>query len=109
MLTENGTTMIDTTSKKIVHPWRNLTKIFIFVGLVFCVLGLSGCQQMMRGILNPKGVITYQERQLFFDALALMLIVVLPVFIMSFAFILRYHAKHKTADYKPNWNYSLFL
>ncbi len=64
---------------------------------------------MMLGVLNPKGVITYQERELLFDALALMLIVVIPVIIMSFAFVLRYRASYKTSEYQPKWSHNLFL
>ncbi len=61
------------------------------------------------GVLNPKGIITFQERQLLFDALALMLIVVIPVIIMSFAFIYRYHHKRSGKDYRPNWSHNTFL
>jgi len=63
----------------------------------------------MAGVLNPQGIIAYEERQLLFDALALMLIVVIPVIIMSFAFVVRYRASHKTAEYKPNWCHNVFL
>lgn len=69
---------------------------------------LSGCGLHL-GMLNPKGVVAVQERKLFFDSLALMLIVVIPVIIMSFAFVIRYRASHKTADYKPNWSHNVFL
>lgn len=61
------------------------------------------------GMLNPKGLIAYQERKLFFDTLALMLIVVLPVIVMSLTFIFHYRASHRTREYKPNWSHSYFL
>jgi cytochrome o ubiquinol oxidase subunit 2 len=38
-----------------------------------------------------------------------MLIVVIPVIIMSFAFIYHYRISHRTRDYKPNWSHSYFL
>lgn len=82
------------------------------LGLVFLVLGaliLSGCQQQMTGVLNPKGLVAYQERQLLFDAVALMLIVVIPVVIMSFAFVFRYRASHEKGQYKPNWCHNPLL
>lgn len=84
-------------------------KIFLLAGCCICLLILSGCHQQMTGVLNPKGVITYQERELLFDALALMLIVVIPVIIMSFAFVFRYRASHRTSEYKPNWGHNVFL
>lgn len=76
---------------------------------VFLTLFLVGCGKDATGILNPKGVIAYEEKILLFDSIALMLIVVLPVIIMSFAFVYRYRESHKTAEYKPNWSHSVFL
>lgn len=70
-------------------------------------LCLTGCQS--EGVLNPKGVIAFQERQLLFDSLALMLIVVIPVIVMSFVFVARYHDTHPTAEYRPNWCHSVTL
>lgn len=73
------------------------------------ILGLTGCEGHLVGMLNPKGLIAYQERKLFFDTLALMMIVVLPVIIMSFTFIYHYQISHKVTDYKPNWSHNYFL
>lgn len=81
---------------------------FIFIGVV--TAGLAGCSShYIGGVLNPKGLIAYEERKLFFDTLALMLIVVLPVIIMSFAFVYHYQISHRVRDYKPNWSHSYFL
>ncbi len=73
------------------------------------LLSLAGCSHEITGILNPKGVIAYEERILLFDSLALMMIVVLPVIIMSFAFVYKYRVSQKHSDYKPNWSHSTFL
>jgi cytochrome o ubiquinol oxidase subunit II len=82
----------------------------IFIGLALSLpLFITGCQQKLTGVLAPKGLITYEERKLLFDAVALMLIVVIPVIIMSFAFVFRYRETHKTSEYKPNWAHSVFL
>lgn len=78
-------------------------------GLLLLLCLLQGCQTHVTGVLNPKGLITFQERQLLFDSLALMMIVVLPVIIMSIVFIVRYRENHPTADYKPNWCHSTTL
>lgn len=77
--------------------------------LIATSLTLVGCQGLHQGVLNPKGLITFQERQLLFDAVALMLIVVLPVVIMSFAFIRRYRASHQRGQYRPNWCHNTLL
>jgi len=70
---------------------------------------LTGCSVSRLGMLNPQGIVTYEERRLFFDTLALMLIVVLPVIVMSFTFLYHYRASHRLRDYKPNWSHNHFL
>jgi len=77
--------------------------------VLFLVLCLCGCGAEVAGVLNPKGVIAFEERQLLFDSLALMLIVVLPVIIMSFAFVYRYHQSRSGSEYKPDWCHSALL
>lgn len=74
--------------------------------LVAC---LAGCKGQLTGMLDPKGLIASEERKLFFDTLALMLIVVLPVIVMSFTFVYHYQVSHRVTDYKPNWSHSYLL
>jgi cytochrome o ubiquinol oxidase subunit 2 len=91
------------------YTLKSLTKLLWLMASLALVLSLTGCQSHMVGLLNPKGLIAYEERKLFFDTLALMLIVVIPVIIMSLTFIYHYQVSHRTADYKPNWGHSYFL
>lgn len=89
-----------------------LKKLIKFSSLALIGLidvGLVGCHSMMAGMLNPEGIVSAEEKKIFFDSLALMLIVVIPVFIMSFTFILHYRAGKSTADYRPNWGRSVIL
>lgn len=90
-------------------PIRSLTKplAVILSSLVF--FALTGCDQHLVGMLNPKGMIAYSERRLFINTLALMLIVVLPVIVMSISFVVHYRASRPIKSYKPNWDHSLFL
>lgn len=88
-----------------IKQFFNLKWIVVIASLI----GLTACHSPMSGMLNPKGVITFYERKLFFDTLALMLIVVLPVIVMSFTFIYHYRASHRVRDYKPNWSHNHFL
>jgi cytochrome o ubiquinol oxidase subunit II len=76
--------------------------------LVSVLFVLSACS-VAGGVLHPKGVVTAEERRLLFDSVALMMIVVIPVIIMSFAFAWRYRASHKTSEYRPDWSHSYFL
>lgn len=78
--------------------------------LLFIVLAtLTGCTAISQGMLNPAGFIATAERKLFFNTLALMLIVVLPVIVMSLTFVYHYRLKNTLAEYQPNWHHSFFL
>lgn len=86
-----------------------LIKWLMTVSGFLLVFTLAGCSGNQVGMLNPKGLIAFEERKLFFDTLALMLVVVLPVIIMSLTFIYHYQASHRNKEYKPNWGHSYFL
>lgn len=100
--------MIDKDAK-ICNFLKKLLNFSLFGLIILSAITLVGCRAMTTGILNPKGIIAYEEKQLFFDSLALMLVIVVPVFIMSFTFIIRYHESHKTSNYQPNWDHSILL
>ena len=57
-------------------------------------------------VLDPKGPVALAERDLLFTAVAFMLIVIVPVFALTFWFAWRYRASNKTARYDPDWSYS---
>ena len=52
-------------------------------------------------VLNPKGTIADQQRQLIITATLLMSVVVLPVFALTFGIAWRYRAGNKKARYSP--------
>lgn len=58
-------------------------------------------------VLDPKGIVALKERNLMYIASLLMLIVVIPVFILTFAVCLRYRASNKSAEYSPNWDHDI--
>jgi len=66
----------------------------------------GACDLRHAPVLDPKGPIALAERDLLFTAFALMLIVVIPVFIMTFLFAWRYRASNSAARYTPDWAYS---
>lgn len=93
--------------KKLRNPF---VKSFLNWAIWLIILfSLTACKDHIDGMLNPKGYIAYEERKLFFDTLALMLIVVLPVIVMSLTFVYHYRVSHRVRDYKPNWSHSYFL
>ncbi|MDW2210586.1 ubiquinol oxidase subunit II, partial [Vibrio sp. 2025] len=73
-------------------------------GSLACViLLLSGCNS---ALLDPKGAIGVQEKELIITALLLMLIVVIPVILMTIYFAYRYRASNTDEEYAPEWSHS---
>ncbi|HSI20675.1 MAG TPA: ubiquinol oxidase subunit II [Verrucomicrobiae bacterium] len=57
-------------------------------------------------VLQPKGIIGQQQMELMKTAVFLMLLVVIPVFILTFAIAWRYRADNTKATYTPNWDHN---
>ena len=58
-------------------------------------------------VLNPKGIISVAERNLIVFTVLLSLVVVIPVFFMTFYFAYKYREDNKSnVDYKPDWDHS---
>jgi len=55
-------------------------------------------------VLNPKGLIALKERNLMVTATLLMLIVVVPVYILTFSIAWKYRAGNDKAKYMPDWD-----
>ena len=56
-------------------------------------------------VLQPKGLIGNQERDLMIVCALLMLIIVVPVLILTFVFAWGYRASNQKAKYSPNWEH----
>lgn len=57
-------------------------------------------------VLAPSGAVAYQQRDLIVVATLLMLLVVIPVYILTFAIAWRYRAGNTKATYKPHFSSS---
>jgi cytochrome o ubiquinol oxidase subunit II len=81
-------------------------KYFIFVGLssLCAVTLLGGCSSII--LFDPKGPIGEAERSLIIASIALMLIVLIPVFIMTFWFARKFRASNTESTYMPKWSHS---
>lgn len=78
---------------------RNLCNI----ALTSAVLALSGCKG---GILDPKGQIGIDEKNLIIIATVLMLLVVIPVIVMTLYFAWKYRDTQNHEIYAPKWAHS---
>ena len=86
---------------------RIIIVIFIFIDVFLLGKILLAGKNIQ--VLNPKGIIALQERDLAFTALFLMFIVVIPVFIWAFHVGTTYHENNKRAKYTPDWDHNTKL
>jgi cytochrome o ubiquinol oxidase subunit 2 len=68
------------------------------------LLVLGGCNQIE--LMNPKGSIGAQEKDLILIALGMMLLVVIPVILLTLVFAWRYRESNIKATYAPKWAHS---
>ena len=70
--------------------------------LLCCALPLAGCG----GVLDPHGPVGASERLILFDALAIMLAIVIPVIVATLGFAWWFRASNDRAFYWPEWAFS---
>lgn len=85
-----------------VKRYRN---VLSRAALIFIVLALFGCRF---DLLDPKGEIGVEIRELILTSLILMLIIVIPVILMVAVFARRYRLGNKKSqkEYAPDWHHS---
>lgn len=84
------------------------TKIALII-LIFLLVGGGGILYLFLGdiiVLNPQGMIGNKQRNLIVSSTLLMLIVVIPVFLLTFWISWKYRAENKKATYSPHWWHS---
>lgn len=79
-------------------------KIALMILLVLGVIGAAGWYLHGNSIavLDPKGPVAHAQRSLIIVVTLLMLIVVVPVFVLTFVISWRYRASNTTAKYTPD-------
>jgi cytochrome o ubiquinol oxidase subunit 2 len=86
---------------------RPLIALLLFAGIIsLVILALQPVAiyhyRDFIALLFPKGIIALKERNLLFLLQAIMLIVVVPVYILTFIFAWKYRAGNKKAKYDPD-------
>jgi cytochrome o ubiquinol oxidase subunit 2 len=66
-------------------------------------LALAGCSA---GVLDPQGPVARAEKQILFDSVGAMLLIVVPVILATIAFAWWFRAGNRRARYRPDWDYS---
>ena len=85
--------------------FKSACLILVSLGVVL----LSGWFLLTQDIavLHPKGLIAVKQRNLMINLSLWMLIVVIPVFILTFFISWKYKASNAKAKYSPDWDYSI--
>ncbi|MGL5263963.1 MAG: ubiquinol oxidase subunit II [Candidatus Rhabdochlamydia sp.] len=80
-------------------------KVLFFILLTLAVIALSVVylSSINIAVLNPKGTIALKERNLFIIITLIMLIVVIPVFVLTWVISWKYREGNK-AKYTPDWD-----
>lgn len=90
-------------------PKKPVAFILIFAGLILLGFLLMQPLQILHfhgdiALLWAKGRIAIEQRNLLFIIQAIMLLVVIPVYILTFIFSWVYRAYNKYAKYTPDWD-----
>jgi cytochrome o ubiquinol oxidase subunit 2 len=80
---------------------NKLARVLKLLGLLPLTFLVSACQGV--ALLDPKGPIGAQERDLIYLSVGLGLIILIPVFFMVAWFAFRYRESNTKATYKPHW------
>jgi cytochrome o ubiquinol oxidase subunit 2 len=70
---------------------------------VACLWTMSGRAE---GVLDPWGPVGATQRQLLYESLGVMLLVVVPVIVLTLGFAWWFRASNRRAGYRPDWSYS---
>ncbi len=73
------------------------------VGVLLCAFATGGRAE---SVLDPWGPVGASEKQLLYESLGVMLLVVVPVLALTIGFAWWFRASNKRATYMPDWNYS---
>jgi len=80
---------------------RSSRATVIGVALAMVTLGVRA-----EGVLDPWGPVGATQRQLLYECLGVMLLVVVPVIVLTLAFAWWFRASNRRAAYLPDWSYS---
>ncbi|MGR3571057.1 cytochrome ubiquinol oxidase subunit II [Brevirhabdus sp.] len=72
------------------------------------VLAVSGCTQDHITFLDPQGPVAAQQRAHFGFILAVMLLVIVPIFVLTPLILWRYRYRGRAA-YRPKWDFSWLM
>jgi len=87
---------------------KNKFKVALLILIFLAAGGVVGLYMSTHeiAVLSPKGFIAEEQRRLIIDSFLLMLIVVVPVFVLTFVFAWIYREDNEKATHSPDWGHS---
>jgi cytochrome o ubiquinol oxidase subunit 2 len=82
---------------------KKVASLLVSAIVLFSAVALGGCTE---GVLDPKGPIAAAERQILFNALGIMLAIVIPTILATLGVAAWFRASNKRARYLPDFEYS---
>src|SRR3954471_3180245 len=77
-----------------------------FVPLLFGLLGATALGGCTEGVLDPRGPIALEERQILINSTGIMLAIVIPTVLATLGVAFWFRASNKRARYRPSFEYS---
>jgi cytochrome o ubiquinol oxidase subunit 2 len=87
--------------KKVLWVAVPVTMLLLVIGLMAWA---SGAATM--SVIDTRGTVGNAERNTLYTATLIMLLIVVPVFILTFLIAIKYRATNKKSTYKPEWDSS---
>jgi cytochrome o ubiquinol oxidase subunit 2 len=84
-------------------PMKRFAGTFTAAIVLIGIAALCGCTE---GVLDPKGPIAAAERQILFNALGIMLAIVIPTILATLGVAYWFRSSNTRARYLPNFEYS---
>lgn len=88
----------------IILKYKVLFLVIFLGGFVALLIWLTAGSTV--AILQPKGVIAQQQRDLLIFATLLSMVVIVPVYVLTIMIAIRYRKGNKKATYTPDWDHS---
>jgi cytochrome o ubiquinol oxidase subunit II len=85
------------------NPMKNVARLLVSAIVLISAVALGGCTE---GVLAPKGPIATAERQILFNALGIMLAIVIPTILATLGVATWFRASNRRARYLPDFEYS---
>ncbi len=82
---------------------KKVTRLFVSATILVSAIAFGGCTE---GVLDPKGPIAIAERQILFNALGIMLAIVIPTMLATLGIAAWFRASNRHARYLPDFEYS---